>query len=363
MKKIELKCSAKKPPNYKIFIGSDIMEKVSSIYSLSNYSRIFIITDRNVAPIYLNRLESACPAKTTSIILPFGERSKGIKNIQNIWKVMHDAGCDRSSLVINLGGGVIGDMGGFAASTYMRGVDFINIPTTLLAQVDASIGGKTGINFEGIKNLIGTFNQPNCVIIDTQTLNTLPKPELISGFAEIIKHGLIQDELYFERVISKQPHQFSPEDMVSIISRSCEIKAAIVVQDETENDLRKILNFGHTIGHAIESLSLETTQPLLHGEAISLGMVVESSISHLKGQLSRKDLKHIQTGLANIGLPTSLLDVNIDGILQKIKSDKKNKSGNVNFSLLQRIGKAVFDQRVPEKIIIKSLQYIVKGRL
>jgi 3-dehydroquinate synthase len=268
---------------------------------------------------------------------------------------MHSAGCDKQSLVVNLGGGVIGDMGGFAASTYMRGVDYLNIPTTLLAQVDASIGGKTGIDFAGIKNLIGTFHQPVAVVIDTQTLATLPKREFLSGFAEIIKHGLIRDKKYYQEVTKKHPLKLSQDELVDIIARSCKIKAEIVESDPRESAYRKLLNFGHTIGHAIESLSLESCAPFLHGEAVSIGMLVEAKISQLDGMLSLPELQRIHQGLIKTDLPVYLTNIEIAKILKKVQSDKKNEKGKVNFTLLQKIGKAVYNQNVSENVIIEAI--------
>lgn len=357
MKNIILTRSNNKQKDCTIYIGRNLLGKIGSIYDLSVYSKIFIITDQNIAPLFLKKIENL-PIEIVSIVLPSGEKEKHIKTIQKIWNAMRNAQCDRKSLVINLGGGVICDMGGFAASTYMRGIDFINIPTTLLAQVDASIGGKTGINFSGIKNLIGTFNQPVGVVIDTQTLTTLPKRELLSGYAEIIKHGLIKNKTYFEKVTAKHPLKFTQDEMIDIIAESCKIKADIVQNDKTENNTRKLLNFGHTIGHAIEALSLDTSTPLLHGEAISIGMLVEAKISYHLNLLSLSDLQKIKQALLNAELPVSV-NVRKDEILEKIKLDKKNERGRVNFTLLNGIGTALYNQYVHEDVIIKSLENIL----
>lgn len=358
MKNIILKHSNNKQNDCTISIGSNLIGKIGSLYDLSTYSKIFIITDKNVEPLFLQKIVAAFPLETASIVLPAGEKEKHIENVQKIWRAMYDARCDRKSLVVNLGGGVIGDIGGFAASTFMRGIDFLNIPTTLLAQVDASIGGKTGIDFAGIKNLIGTFNQPVRVIIDTQTLSTLPKREFLSGFAEIIKHGLIKDRTYFEKVTAKHPLKFTQDEMIDIIAKSVEIKADIVQSDETESNIRKLLNFGHTIGHAIEALKLDTPTPLLHGEAIAIGMLAEAKISYHLNLLSLSDLQKIEQALLTAQLPLST-DVKKSEVLKKIKSDKKNERGKVNFTLLNRIGNALYNQNVPEDVIIRSLENIL----
>lgn len=362
MRKIILKTSSNgRSKSYPIFIGNNLMGKIAELYDLKKYSQAFIVTDQNTKPLFLKALMATLPIYANFIALPSGEKEKHVGNIQKIWMAMHGALCDRKTLVINLGGGVMGDLGGFAASTYMRGIDFLNIPTTLLAQVDASIGGKTGFDFSGIKNLIGTFDQPKAIIIDVQTLKTLPKREFLSGFAEIIKHGLIKDKKHFDKVTSEPPLQFSQDELIDIIKQSCEIKAEIVECDEMENGPRKLLNFGHTIGHAIEALSLETTNPLLHGEAISIGMFAEAKISHLMKMLSASDLRLIQQSLINADLPISVTNIKIDQIIKKIQSDKKNENRKINFTLLQGIGEAKINQNVPDAILLQVLREVTKS--
>ncbi|OGK21316.1 3-dehydroquinate synthase [Candidatus Roizmanbacteria bacterium RIFCSPHIGHO2_02_FULL_37_13b] len=348
---------------YQIFIDSGLIKKITSIINVNSYSKIFVITDHNVKKLYHDKILSSLPNKVITIVLPSGEKEKNIVNIQKIWAAMHAAQCDRKSLIINLGGGVISDMGGFAASTFMRGVNFINIPTTLLSQVDASVGGKTGIDFDGIKNLIGTFNQPQAVIADIQTLTTLPKREFLSGFAEIIKHGLIRDKKYFEKITSKSPFEFTQDEIKDIILKSCHIKADIIKNDETENNSRRILNFGHTIGHAIESHCLETSLPLLHGEAISIGMLAEAEISHYMNLLTVSDLKLIRKVLINAELPVFASGLQTEKIIKTINSDKKTEKGIVNFTLLSGIGNALFNQHVPIDLISKVIESITKKSL
>lgn len=353
MKKIKLKYQAKNK-NYDIYIGKNIIEKINSIYSLKNYSKIFIVTDENAEKLFLKKIISVMPSRASYISLPSGEKEKNISNIEKIWKALYLHKCDRKSLVINLGGGVISDLGGFAASTYMRGIDFLNIPTTLLSQVDAGIGGKTGFDFLEIKNLVGSFQQPIGVIIDINTLKTLPKQHFISGFAEIIKHGLIRDRNYFEKVTQKKPLDFTEDEMIDIITTSCKIKKDIVEKDEKESGIRKILNFGHTIGHAVEALSIKTKHPLLHGEAISVGISYEARISQLLKMISTPELRIIKDSLANAGLPTEL-DMKIKDILIKIKADKKNEKEEIKFSLLKGIGNAVYDQDVTQEMLVKTI--------
>jgi len=354
MKKINIKLT-KKQNNYTIFIGRGLIAKISELYDLSKYSKVFVVTDKVVSSLFLNKLLKGLPVNSEFIVLPKGEKEKNIDSIQKIYSAMLKADCDRKSLVINLGGGVICDMGGFAASTYMRGIDFVNIPTTLLSQVDASVGGKTGIDFANVKNLIGTFSQPKAVFIDVDVLKTLPKREFLSGFGEIIKHGLILDKNYFEKVTSKKPSEFTKQELIEIISKSCEIKKQIVEKDEDEANVRKLLNFGHTIGHAIEALSLKTNNPLLHGEAISIGMIVESRIARKIGLLSDEDVLKIEKGFKNAGLPVSISGMKTEDLKKKMKSDKKNTRGKINFTLLKKIGEAIVDKQILDEVLDEVL--------
>ena len=345
--------------SYPILIGNHLIEKMATLFDLSNYSKLFVITDKTVEPLFLEKLIKNLPETPAYISVASGEKAKHIETVQNIWKVMYEAGVDRKSLIINLGGGVIGDMGGFAASTYMRGPDFINIPTTLLSQVDESVGGKTGINFVGIKNLIGVFNQPAGVVIDIQTLKTLPKREFLASFVEIIKHGLIYDKAYFDFVTSKKPLNFTDDELIQIIKRSCEIKAVFVHSDEKETTgKRKILNQGHTIGHAIEAIKLETDHPLFHGEAVAIGIVAEAEIAKEIGLLSEDEVRTIKQALQKAGVPITTSGISMKEMFKKMQADKKNEFGKINFSLLQGIGNAVYDQEVDDKTIQKAIATI-----
>lgn len=354
MKKIKVHIKNNSRQDYPIFIGIGLIEQINSLLDIVQYSKAVIVTDKNIPSSLLQKLQSAIPITNSIIILDNGDQNKNLDSVQKVLETLIDSGCDRKSLVINLGGGVIGDIGGFAASIFMRGIDFLQIPTTLLSQVDASVGGKVGINFFKIKNLLGTFQQPIAVIIDVGILSTLPQREFISGFAEIIKHGLIADKKYFQVVTAKKPQDFSQKELLDIIEKSCQIKIAIVSQDEKEGDIRKLLNFGHTIGHAVEAISLETDKPLLHGEAISMGMMAEAKISKVLGLLSDEEFKTIEKSLINAGLPTNL-DLPADKILEKIKSDKKNIKGETSFTLLESIGKAIINKTVKELTLGKVL--------
>ncbi len=344
---------------YKIHVGTGLIKEVGTLYDAGQYSKVLIVTDDTVESLLLKELKSSLPPGTVSVLLPAGETNKDIDSVQKVWKALHEAGCDRKSLLINLGGGVIGDVGGFAASTYMRGIDFLNVPTTLLSQVDSSIGGKTGINFADIKNLVGSFNQPVGVVIDPQTLATLPARELSSGFSEVIKHGLIWDEGYFGQATAKRPSEFTQEELTDIITGSCRIKLAIIKDDIREGGARKLVNFGHTVGHAVEALSHETSSPLLHGEAVSIGMAAEAGISVRLDKLAQTDLERVRQALANAGLPVSASGIRAEDILDKMRSDKKNTGGRLNFTLLDRIGHAVYNQEVSSEVVTEAIKAIL----
>lgn len=335
---------------YKVFIGEGLLQDLDAIIDTKVFSKVIVITDEKIPSEILSQYEK--------IVVPSGESNKNIETVQVIWKKLLELKADRKTLVINLGGGVIGDMGGFAAATYMRGIKFLQVPTTLLSTVDASVGGKVGIDFEGIKNLIGSFNQPIGVVVDINTFKSLPDREFISGFGEIIKHGIIADKEYFNLVTSKKPKEFSDEELIKIIRRSVEIKSQIVSNDEKESGQRKLLNFGHTIGHALESASLQTSNPLLHGEAVSLGMITEAKISQLKNLLSENDFQIIKKSLENSMLPIKAEIKNKDEILNLLSKDKKAESGKVNWTLVKNIGEAIFDQQVDGDLVLQSLESI-----
>jgi len=346
----------------KIHIGKNLLSKINRLFDLSKFSKIVVLTDENIPESLIDKIERSLNRKPIRIIIPAGEKEKNIETVQKIWKKMFDNGLDRRSLLINLGGGVVTDMGGFAAGTFMRGIDFLNIPTTLLAQVDAGIGGKTGIDFMNIKNGIGVFEDPIGTIIDIETLVTLPKRELVSAFGEIIKHGVIFGREHFNLITSKKPEDYSQKELIKIIKQSIKIKSTIVKKDPNEKGLRKVLNFGHTIGHAIESLSWKSDKPLLHGEAVAIGMVVESKLANDLGMLSKNNLKIIEKSVNKAGLISKINNIKSTDIMTMIISDKKNIKGEILFSLPKKIGKVIPNIKIsPEKIKIflqQSLQLI-----
>ena len=320
---------------------------------LSNASQIFILTDENVAPFWLPEVAywlRCDPA--VDIIIRAGEEHKNLQTVQRIWKTLLKHHADRNALLINLGGGVITDLGGFAASTYKRGIKFINIPTTLLSMVDAAIGGKTGIDFGGGKNQIGTFAEAEEVIIDPVFLSTLPRRELLSGMAEMLKYGFIADSNLLKT---------NMENYQDYILRCGEIKREIVAQDPTEKGLRKILNFGHTIGHAIESHCLTTDHPLLHGEAVALGMAAVLWLSVKHFVLDKKVLQNYEKQLPILlsEAELNLTVADMEPILSYLAFDKKNKGEQPQFVLLEAIGKPVWDVEVNAEEVRNALAYII----
>lgn len=339
---------------YSIYFNEKGYEVINEIIKENNYSSIFILVDEHTneycLPKVLPNLAVEIPIEIIEI-----EAGEGIKNMATcleIWSILSDFGADRKSLLINLGGGVITDIGGFIASTFKRGIDFINIPTTLLGMVDASIGGKNGVDLGNLKNQIGVINVPQLLLIDTGFLETLPQKEMRSGLAEMLKHGLIYDKKYWEQFLDLSTLDFNDLDV--LIYRSIEIKNEIVKQDPTENGIRKALNFGHTLGHAIESHFLETTTPLLHGEAIAIGMILESYISKEKGLLTNEEFYQIKYVITSIFDKHIFTDNDIKIIQDLLIHDKKNEYGKVQFALINGIGKIIINQSVENELIINS---------
>ena len=344
---------------YEIHIGNDCFSKLNEFLSSKKYSSVFILVDENSKKHCLPLLKRSFDKilSYTLIQIKSGEKNKNIRTCEKIWNLLSKQNADRKSLLINLGGGVISDIGGFAASTYKRGIDFINIPTTLLAQVDASVGGKTGIDFSNFKNQIGTFAFPKAVFIDPAFLNTLNKRELLSGFAEVIKHGLIADENYWRRISEISNNNILGGTIQELISTSIQIKNAIVSKDPYENGLRKALNFGHTIGHAIESASLKSKKKLLHGEAIALGMICEAYISRKCTGLPSDQLNGISSFIISIFKPAPV-KFPTKQLIALMKQDKKNNNSEINFSLLNSIGKVEINNSCSEELIEEALHFL-----
>ena len=334
-----------------------INEKWSELTKLINqkdYSRIGVLVDENTATSCLpNFIENLEIVDLRVIQIKSGEINKNLDTCQHIWNEMLSNGFDRHSLLINLGGGVIGDMGGFCACTFMRGMDFIQVPTTLLSQVDASVGGKLGIDFNDYKNLIGVISDPIAVWIDDSFLETLEPRQIRSGYAEIIKHAIIQDADMWQEV--KAIQNLDGIDWADIINRSIRIKRDVVVQDKYEGGLRKILNFGHTLGHAIESENLHSEDFLLHGEAIGIGMIMEAYISTKMCSLDKTQYQEIKSYILSIYPHYRSQVQEREKIAGKLIKDKKNRRGRLNFSLISQIGTSVWDIVPNEELIMEAL--------
>lgn len=336
-------------------IFNNIFTELDSFLTENNYSKVFFLVDSNThefcLPLALSELETGNIFEVIEI--PSGEEFKVIEIVIQVWETLSELSASRKSLLINLGGGVVTDMGGFIASTFKRGIDFINIPTTLLSIVDASIGGKTGIDLNGIKNQIGTFSQPQMTLIYPQFLQTLPEREFRSGLAEMLKHGLIYDKKHWDNLIHIENYNF--ESVQNLIEDSVNIKKQIVEKDPFEKDLRKILNFGHTVGHAIESEFLDTENPFLHGEAISIGILIESILSFENELINQEELDDIFTSITKIFRKFPIDETLIPNFLDWMKHDKKNQNDQITFSLLDSIGNCKFDIQLTEQQIIESI--------
>lgn len=336
--------------SYPIHIGTGLIRRADLILSKLPQNKVAIVTNTTVAALHLAPLSEALKTggvDTVTVVLPDGEAYKNWETLNKIFDALLTHRCERKTTLIALGGGVIGDLAGFAAAVYQRGVPFIQVPTTLLAQVDSAVGGKTAINHPLGKNMIGAFHQPQAVLADTDTLNTLPERELAAGIAEVIKYGLIRDREFFEW-LEKNVARLSarePEALAYAIERSCQNKAGVVSLDERETGVRALLNLGHTFGHAIEAgLGFGTW---LHGEAVAAGMVLAAELSQRLGLVGRDDVERITDILARAKLPVAAPDLGIERYLELMGHDKKVEGGKIRFVLLKRIGEAFVADSVP----------------
>ncbi|MGY6647642.1 3-dehydroquinate synthase [Wenyingzhuangia sp. IMCC45574] len=324
------------------------------------FKKVFVLVDENThehcLPIVQQEIEAAIEFEVIEI--ESGEVNKNLGTCMSLWEALTDLGADRKSLLLNIGGGVITDMGGFVASCYKRGIQFINVPTTLLSMVDASVGGKTGVDLGVLKNQIGLFADPEMVIIDPLFLKTLPEKEITSGTAEIIKYGLTYDKSLWDQFLEE-----SEVDLVGMIHRSIEIKNEVVLEDRLESNLRKILNYGHTLGHGIESYFLESEhkETLTHGQAIAVGMITEAYISSKLFDFPQEDLEVVKSTIVRIFGTIPLLKEDYPAIIDLMKHDKKNVNGQVNFVLLEGIEKYKIDCKVSVDLIEEALDYYLEA--
>ena len=332
-----------------------IGESLPDFLSSKQYSKIVVIADNNTKRHCYPILKAFLP-KHSIVTVPSGEAHKTLATCEKIWEFMTKEELDRHALVINVGGGVIGDMGGFCAAVYKRGIDFIQGPTYLLSQVDASVGGKLGIDFQGFKNHLGVFNIPKSVLIDPVFLKTLPEREIRSGFAEVIKHCLIADGAKWEEIRAKD---FEQQNWPDLIAHSVKIKQQVVDQDPTEKGLRKILNFGHTLGHAVETCFLNKgpKERLFHGEAIAVGMIMEAYLSFERKMIDQQTLTNIEEFLFATYGKVKIKPEDIEEIIALTRQDKKNKGKEIRFSLLSGAGQCAFDVVVTAAEMRKSIAY------
>ena len=335
-----------------LIFTNDVATALASSLGQLDANLVFFLTDENTLPL-VEKHFSAIDA--TSVCIPAGDANKNIGTLQSVWTALEKGGATRKSALVNLGGGVVTDLGGFAAATYKRGIRFINIPTTLLSAVDAAVGGKTGINFNGLKNEIGAFREAETVVISTLFFDTLPLREIKSGYAEMLKHGLLQGESTYNRLLDFDFSDFNSPRLLEMLEESVEVKRRIVEEDPLEQGLRRALNLGHTAGHAFESMALRQSKPVPHGYAVAWGLVVEAVLSHIKKgfpsetlyRLADFVLRHYQA------FPISCHDY--PELMQLMRHDKKSENGEYNFSLLKGVGEVETGCHVPEKDVEAAL--------
>ena len=338
--------------SYRVHVGEQSLAQLHALLAEGRYTSTFILCDDNTLRFCMPQLISHCPALAESpvIELESGEEAKSIEFCSYIWETLFECQADKRCLLINLGGGVVSDVGSFSASLYKRGIDFVNVPTSLLAMADASVGGKNGINFCGIKNSIGTINPPTAVYIYPGFLNTLPARHFVNGLAEVFKIALVSDPLLWDYL--KQP--ITSSHLENLICKSVKLKNAVVIKDPFEKNIRKVLNFGHSIGHALESLLIDE---LLHGEAIAAGMIMESHIAWQKKLIGKKQLAEIAATLLAMFPAIDIDTLNIDDVETRIRNDKKTQGGKLLFALIDGIGSCRFDQAVSRLQLQCAIEY------
>lgn len=341
---------------YSVYFNEDGYSLLQQMLVAGAYSKIFVLADTNTSqhclPQFLQQL--ATETEIEIIEIEAGEANKNIETCTGVWSALAELGADRKSVMINVGGGMVTDLGAFVASTFMRGIDFINIPTSLLAMVDASVGGKTGVDLDNLKNHVGVFSTPKAVVINVNFLETLPQEEMRSGLAEMLKHGIIADRKYWNNFTDMSG--LTTDDLAALIHRSVEIKNEIILADPKEQGQRMLLNFGHTLGHAIESYFLghQDKETLLHGEAVAIGMILESYLSFEKGMLTVEEYREIKEVISSIFPKTAFTSYDIEIIINLLVHDKKNAFGTINFTLPETIGSAKIKQQAENALIYNA---------
>lgn len=352
---ISIDVSVRSAP-YKIYLGENILPQLAQELKKIHPSSALIVTNTTVGPLYGEKVRKICneEVRTEHLELPDGEAFKNWDSVFMVLTKLAEMGADRKSVVVALGGGVVGDLAGFAASIYMRGIKFIQVPTTLLAQVDSSVGGKTGMNMAAGKNMIGSFYQPSAVIADSSVLKTLPAREVSAGIGEIIKHGMLADADYFADLEANMEFLMAldSEKTAEIVAGSCKIKSAVVAEDEKEAGRRACLNLGHTFGHAIEKLTGYGTW--LHGEAVGCGLILAANLSQKLGNLTKEDVERVRKLLERANLPVRIEGLSVDEAIRAMKGDKKSTGGVIHFVLLNKLGESYVSE-VPEELVREVL--------
>jgi len=345
----------------KILYSRELEPSLLSIVKNYPTGKIFLATEEKVDEIWISRYNSFFNDHgIKKVVIPSGEQNKKIESVGKIWSFLSQNGADRKSLLINIGGGMLTDLAGFAATTFKRGIDFLNIPTTLLSQVDASVGGKTGINFNGLKNEVGSFKEPIAVIINTDFLQTIDRENFISGFAEMIKHGLIHSPGHLNELKDFDFDRIDSDELQEIIRHSVEVKTYFIANDLTENNIRKALNFGHTVGHAIESLAMEQQRPVLHGYAVAYGMIAELFLSEKMCGFPPKQIEELTRWMLAVYGKFEITKDDFERLYQLMTHDKKNDSGRINFTLLPKIGEIEINQNCSKDLIFEALNFYLK---
>ena len=342
--------------SYPIYIGAGILAQAGKLLQRAGLrGKVAVVSNPTVAQLYLDAVCEALKSdgfEPLPVLIPDGEEHKNLTTLASIYDRLIDARFERKSAILTLGGGVIGDLAGFAAATYLRGVPYVQLPTTLLAHVDSSVGGKTAVNQQNGKNLIGAFYQPRLVLIDVEVLNSLPRRELIAGLAEVIKYGIIEDPALFH-LLEKGVNRLTDLDrelLIRVITTCCAIKARVVEQDEREDDYRAVLNFGHTVGHALEAVT--GYQRFLHGEAVGIGMAKAAAISVQQGFCDRESLERICRLIESAGLTLEIPpDISVQNLIAAMEMDKKSSAGKIKFVMCAGIGKTCFHSLTPEEIL------------
>ncbi|MGV8095864.1 MAG: 3-dehydroquinate synthase [Mangrovibacterium sp.] len=344
-----------------IIFSQQIEKELEKIVSRFPFGKVFLLTEEVPEKLCLPLIQPLIErAGIRKVVIGGGENNKSIHSVGKVWEFLSKSGADRKSLLVNLGGGMLTDLGGFAASTFKRGMTFVNIPTTLLAQVDASLGGKTGINFNGLKNEIGVFKEPDAVLIHTGFLKTIDKKNFLSGYAEMIKHGLIKSPEHWKELQEYDLENIDYDVLEKIIAHSVAVKDWHVQNDLTEKNIRKALNFGHTVGHAFESYALYRDRPILHGYAVVYGMIVELYLSFRRTGFSENEMKHIAGWLLDKYGKFEIIQKDYIDLYELMTHDKKNEASRINFTLLSRIGRVEINQDCSKELIFEAFDYYRK---